>query len=53
MFQVSNKSGNSDTALSETSVQCLTERILQMEETNYSTTEELQATLQELGKNTY
>lgn len=47
--KVSNKSGNSDTALSEASVQCLTERILQMEETNYSTTEELQATLQELG----
>nr|KAG5708080.1 hypothetical protein BaRGS_002816 [Batillaria attramentaria] len=44
----SNKSGNSD-ALSEISVQCLTERILQMEETNYCTTEELQATLQELG----
>ena len=45
----SNKSCNSD-ALSETSVACLTERILQMEETNYCTTEELQATLQELGK---
>lgn len=45
----SNKSCNSD-ALSEISVACLTERILQMEETNYSTTEELQATLQELGK---
>ncbi|XP_070204422.1 cytospin-A-like isoform X3 [Littorina saxatilis] len=44
----SNKSCNSD-ALSEISVACLTERILQMEETNYSTTEELQATLQELG----
>ncbi|GFS26636.1 cytospin-A [Elysia marginata] len=45
----SNKSANSDGALSEASVACLTERILQMEETNYSTTEELQATLQELG----
>ena len=42
----SNKSACSDGALSETSVACLTERILQMEETNYSTTEELQATLQ-------
>ncbi|KAL8599493.1 hypothetical protein ACOMHN_065944 [Nucella lapillus] len=46
--KASNKSCNSD-ALSEISVACLTERILQMEETNYSTTEELQATLQELG----
>ncbi|KAL3857678.1 hypothetical protein ACJMK2_012320 [Sinanodonta woodiana] len=36
-------------ALSEISVACLTERILQMEETHYSTNEELQATLQELG----
>ncbi|CAL1537707.1 unnamed protein product [Lymnaea stagnalis] len=45
----SNKSANSDGCLSEASVACLTERILQMEETNYSTTEELQATLQELG----
>ena len=42
----SNKSANSDGGLSEASVACLTERILQMEETNYSTTEELQATLQ-------
>lgn len=42
----SNKSANSDGGLSEVSVACLTERILQMEETNYSTTEELQATLQ-------
>lgn len=42
----SNKSANSDGALSEASLACLTERILQMEETNYSTTEELQATLQ-------
>lgn len=42
----SNKSANSDGAISEASVACLTERILQMEETNYSTTEELQATLQ-------
>ncbi|KAH9525800.1 hypothetical protein Btru_002390 [Bulinus truncatus] len=45
----SNKSANSDGCLSEASVACLTERILQMEETNYSTTEELQATLQELS----
>ncbi|CAG5119370.1 unnamed protein product [Candidula unifasciata] len=45
----SNKSANSDGAISEASLACLTERILQMEETNYSTTEELQATLQELG----
>ena len=37
-------------AVSEVSVHCLTERILQMEETNYSTSEELQATLQELGE---
>ncbi|XP_050411238.1 cytospin-A isoform X2 [Patella vulgata] len=44
----SNKSGQSD-GLSEISVACLTERIILMEETNYSTTEELQATLQELG----
>ncbi|XP_046347446.1 cytospin-A-like isoform X1 [Haliotis rufescens] len=44
----SNKSRDSD-GLSEISVQCLTERILRMEETNYCTTEELQATLQELG----
>ena len=42
------KSRDSD-GLSEISVACLTERILRMEETNYSTTEELQATLQELG----
>ncbi|CAG5128625.1 unnamed protein product [Candidula unifasciata] len=34
----SNKSANSDGALSEASLACLTERILQMEETNYSTT---------------
>ncbi|ESO02534.1 hypothetical protein HELRODRAFT_188743 [Helobdella robusta] len=43
----SNKS--SDGALSEVSVACLQDRILQMEETHYSTNEELQATLQELA----
>ena len=42
-------SNKSSDALSEISVACLTERILQMEETHYSTNEELQATLQELG----
>lgn len=42
-------SSKSSDALSEISVICLTERILQMEETHYSTNEELQATLQELG----
>ncbi|KAJ8311962.1 hypothetical protein KUTeg_009335 [Tegillarca granosa] len=42
-------SNKSSDALSEISVVCLTERILQMEETHYSTNEELQATLQELG----
>ncbi|KAL5016371.1 hypothetical protein ScPMuIL_005960 [Solemya velum] len=41
-------SNKSSDALSEISVACLTERILQMEETHYSTNEELQATLQEL-----
>nr|CAD7423094.1 unnamed protein product [Timema monikensis] len=34
---------------SEVSVACLQDRILQMEETHYSTNEELQATLQELA----
>ncbi|XP_011501718.1 PREDICTED: cytospin-A isoform X2 [Ceratosolen solmsi marchali] len=34
---------------SEVSVACLQDRILQMEETHYSTNEELQATLQELS----
>lgn len=42
-------SNKSSDALSEISVAGLTERILQMEETHYSTNEELQATLQELG----
>lgn len=42
-------SNKSSDALSEISVACLTERILQMEETHYSTNEELQATLQELA----
>lgn len=43
------QSNKSSDAMSEVSVACLTERILQMEETHYSTNEELQATLQELG----
>lgn len=34
---------------SEVSVACLQDRILQMEETHYSTNEELQATIQELS----
>lgn len=42
----SNKS--SEGGMSEVSVACLQDRILQMEETHYSTNEELQATLQEL-----
>ncbi|CAC5386653.1 SPECC1 [Mytilus coruscus] len=42
-------SSKSSDGLSEISVVCLTERILQMEESHYSTNEELQATLQELG----
>ena len=42
------RSKSSD-ALSDISVANLTERIMQMEETHYSTNEELQATLQELG----
>ena len=40
----SNKSSDA-----QSDVACLQDRILQMEETNYSTNEELQATLQELG----
>lgn len=40
---------SSDGGMSEVSVACLQDRILQMEETHYSTNEELQATLQELG----
>ena len=42
------RSKSSD-ALSDVSVANLTERIIQMEESHYSTNEELQATLQELG----
>ncbi|OWF54366.1 cytospin-A-like [Mizuhopecten yessoensis] len=42
-------SNKSSDALSEVSVAGLTERIQQMEESHYSTNEELQATLQELG----
>ncbi|XP_077288220.1 uncharacterized protein LOC143912745 [Arctopsyche grandis] len=40
---------HSSSSLSEVSVACLQDRILQMEETHYSTNEELQATLQELA----
>ncbi|XP_074643646.1 catenin alpha-2-like [Tubulanus polymorphus] len=43
------QSNKSLDALSEVSVACLQDRISQMEETHYSTSEELQATLQELG----
>ncbi|XP_069700967.1 cytospin-A-like isoform X2 [Periplaneta americana] len=39
----------SSSSLSEVSVACLQDRIMQMEETHYSTNEELQATLQELA----
>lgn len=39
----------SSSSISEMSVACLQDRILQMEETHYSTSEELQATLQELS----
>lgn len=39
----------SSTSISEVSVACLQDRISQMEETHYSTNEELQATLQELS----
>ncbi|XP_064460361.1 cytospin-A-like isoform X2 [Ornithodoros turicata] len=38
----------STSSVSEMSVACLQDRIMQMEETHYSTNEELQATLQEL-----
>lgn len=38
----------STSSISEMSVACLQDRIMQMEETHYSTNEELQATLQEL-----
>lgn len=40
---------HSSSSLSEVSVACLQDRIMQMEETHYSTSEELQATLQELA----
>ncbi|XP_013412078.1 cytospin-A isoform X2 [Lingula anatina] len=43
------KSNKSSDVLSELSVACLQDRILQMEESHYSTNEELQATLQEFG----
>ncbi|XP_063988836.1 cytospin-A-like isoform X2 [Diachasmimorpha longicaudata] len=39
----------SSSSVSEVSVACLQDRILQMEETHYSTNEELQATIQELS----
>lgn len=39
----------SSSSMSEISVACLQDRITQMEETHYSTNEELQATLQELS----
>ena len=42
------KGSNKSDPLSEVSVACLQDRILQMEETHYSTSEELQATLQVL-----
>ena len=45
--RLSVKSGND--ALSEISVSCLQDRIQRMEESHYSTNEELQATLQELS----
>ena len=44
--RLSNKSSD---GMSEVSVACLQDRIIQMEETHYSTSEELQATLQVLG----
>lgn len=40
---------HSSSSISEISVACLQDRILQMEETHYSTNEELQATIQELS----
>lgn len=43
------KSDKSSDAMSEVSVACLQDRIMQMEETHYCTSEELQATLQELS----
>jgi len=45
--KMSNKSTSSN-AMSEVSVVCLQDRIMEMQETHYSTNEELQATLQEL-----
>ena len=43
------QSNKSSDAMSEVSVACLQDRIYQMEESHYSTNEELQATLQELA----
>ena len=43
------KGSASSSALSEISVACLQDRIIQMEENHYCTNEELQATLQELN----
>ncbi|XP_076758132.1 uncharacterized protein LOC143427686 isoform X5 [Xylocopa sonorina] len=40
---------HSSSSVSEVSVACLQDKILQMEETHYSTNEELQATIQELS----
>lgn len=40
---------HSSSSVSEMSVACLQDRIIQMQETHYSTNEELQATLQELS----
>ncbi|XP_050544018.1 cytospin-A-like isoform X2 [Daktulosphaira vitifoliae] len=40
---------HSNSSVSEVSLACLQDRIIQMEETHYSTNEELQATLQELA----
>ncbi|XP_018300802.1 cytospin-A isoform X4 [Mycetomoellerius zeteki] len=40
---------HSSSSMSEVSVACLQDRLLQMEETHYSTNEELQATIQELS----
>ena len=48
--RLSNKSSD---GMSEVSVACLQDRIIQMEETHYSTSEELQATLQVCRNNMY
>ncbi|XP_046473480.1 putative leucine-rich repeat-containing protein DDB_G0290503 isoform X3 [Neodiprion pinetum] len=40
---------HSSSSMSEVSVACLQDKLLQMEETHYSTNEELQATIQELS----